>query len=333
MSANNIDSLLIEYNQKRIKAELDAENRKLNIYKVHPKIDEIDSRINQVSIDKAKAILKGIDNLSQFDDEIALLNKQKCDYLRNNHISSDDFEPKYDCKICNDSGYIKNANQKIVMCNCLKQRLLDISYNNSNLVNIKKENFDNFNINIFSDKVDINKYKIKCSPRQNIENIKNASIKFIDNFDSFEEKNLLFTGNTGLGKTYMSNCIANEVLKMGKTVLYQTAPILLETIIDHKFNKYKNHNTDAFYKSVLSTDLLIIDDLGAENSNSLIISELFTLINSRALNLSSKPTKTIISTNLSIEKIFKLYEERIGSRIAGYYNIYRFFGEDLRLHV
>ena len=129
----------------------------------------------------------------------------------------------------------------------------------------------------------------------------------------------------------MSNCIANELLKRGKTVLYQTSPVLLETIIDKKFNKYKNQNSDEFYKNILNVDLLIIDDLGTENANSLTIGELFTIINTRILNLNNKPTKTIISTNLSIEQIFKIYEERIGSRIAGYYNIYQFFGEDLRL--
>ena len=127
----------------------------------------------------------------------------------------------------------------------------------------------------------------------------------------------------------MSNCIAAELLKKGKTVLYQTAPVLLESVIDYKMNKQKNVSTD-FYQSVLEADLLIIDDLGTESLNSMKLSELFTVINTRILNLNNKVTKTIISTNLNINDIFKNYEERIGSRIAGYYDIYYFFGEDLR---
>ena len=159
-----------------------------------------------------------------------------------------------------------------------------------------------------------------------------ASENFIKNFNNPETKNLFFTGNTGLGKTYMTNCIANEILKQGKTVLYQTAPVLLENIIDNKFNKYKTNNTNNdFYYSILDCDLLIIDDLGTESLNSMKLSELFTILNSRSLNLNNKITKTIISTNLSIEKIFSVYEERIGSRIAGFYDIYYFFGDDLRL--
>lgn len=127
----------------------------------------------------------------------------------------------------------------------------------------------------------------------------------------------------------MSNCIAKELLKKGKTVLYQTAPVLLESVIDYKMSKQKNTLEDV-YKSVLESDLLIIDDLGTESLNSMKLSELFTILNTRILNLNNKITKTIISTNLNIKDIFNNYEERIGSRIAGYYDIYYFFGEDLR---
>ena len=127
----------------------------------------------------------------------------------------------------------------------------------------------------------------------------------------------------------MSNCIARELLKKGKTVLYQTAPVLLDTVIDYKLNKQKNYKEDIL-KSVLETDLLIIDDLGTESLNSMKLSELFNIINTRILNLNQKITKTIISTNLNIKDIFNNYEERIGSRIAGYYDIYCFFGDDLR---
>ena len=131
------------------------------------------------------------------------------------------------------------------------------------------------------------------------------------------------------GKTFMSNCIAKELLKKGKTVLYQTAPVLLESVIDYKMSKQKN-TSDNIYQSVLEADLLIIDDLGTESLNSMKLSELFTILNTRILNLNNKTTKTIISTNLNINDIFNNYEERIGSRIAGYYDIYYFFGDDLR---
>ena len=128
----------------------------------------------------------------------------------------------------------------------------------------------------------------------------------------------------------MSNCIAKELLKSGKTVLYETAPFLLESVIDYKMNRQKKDLDDTLYNSIFNVDLLIIDDLGTESLNTMKLSELFTIINTRLLNLNGKVTKTIISTNLDIKDIFNTYEERIGSRIAGYYDIYYFFGDDLR---
>lgn len=127
----------------------------------------------------------------------------------------------------------------------------------------------------------------------------------------------------------MSNCIAESLLRKGKNVLYQTAPVLLENVIDYKMNKQKSLDSN-FYNSILETDLLIIDDLGTENLNSMKLSELFIILNTRLLNSNNKVTKTIISTNLSINDIFRFYEERIGSRIVGNYDIYYFFGDDLR---
>ena len=120
------------------------------------------------------------------------------------------------------------------------------------------------------------------------------------------------------------------MIKKGKNVLYQTAPVLLESVIDYKLNKYKYSNDSDFYKNILESDLLIIDDLGTECINSMKLSELFTILNTRLLNLNNRVTKTIISTNLGINNIFKIYEERIGSRIAGFYDVYYFFGDDIR---
>ena len=131
------------------------------------------------------------------------------------------------------------------------------------------------------------------------------------------------------GKTFMSNCIAKELLKKGKTVLYQTAPVLLESVIDYKMNKQKNLY-DNIYDSILTTDLLIIDDLGTETVNTMKISELFTILNTRILNFNNKVTKTIISTNLSLRNLYSTYDERIVSRIVGNYDICYFFGDDIR---
>lgn len=331
MSNKILNNLLKEYAQKKLRAELDLEDRKDSLYLSIPRLKEIEDELNNYAINTAKSFLKnGTSSLEDLYSKIDLLKNERSQILKNNNLSEDYLRPIYECKICNDTGYISHDNYKTEFCNCLKQKLLNISYNKSNISGLDKENFNTFNENLFSDDVDLSKYKLNISPRKNMVNIKNKCIDFVNNFENLDQKNLLFTGNTGLGKTFMSNCIANELLKKGKTVLYQTAPVLLETIIDNKMNKQKSNKIDDFYKNVLDVDLLIIDDLGTECINSMKLSELFTIINTRLLNLNSKPTKTIISTNLSLNNIFSNYEERIGSRIAGFYDIYYFFGDDIR---
>jgi DNA replication protein DnaC len=331
MSSEILTDLLSEYEQKKHNAELDLEKRKKELYIKIPRLQEIENELNAFAINTAKCILNGssvsLDSLSQKASE---LKKEKEKILLENNINTDYLEPFYNCKMCKDTGYIHMDGKGSVLCPCLKQKLLDIAYNKSNISNLDKENFNAFDPTIFSDKIDKEKFKVNISPRDNILAIKQKSIEFVENFDNSNYKNLLFTGNTGLGKTFISNCIANELIKKGKNVLYQTAPVLLENVIDYKMNKYKNSNQSNFYKNVLEADLLIIDDLGTECINSMKLSELFTILNTRLLNLNNKITKTIISTNLGINNIFKNYEERIGSRIAGFYDIYYFFGDDLR---
>lgn len=331
MSSEILSALLLEYDQKKRRAELDLEKRKETLYKQIPRLQEIENELNSFAIYTAKKILTGSpSSLEVLDKKVTELKKEKENLLEKNQIPTSFLEPYYECIICKDTGYIQLENAASNMCSCLKQKLLDVSYNKSNISNLTKENFDAFNPNLFSDTPEPEKYKVNISPRKNMIMIKSKCLEFIESFDNPETHNLLFTGNPGLGKTFMSNCIANELIKKGKNVLYQTAPVLIETVIDNKMSKYKNSSQDDFYKNVLEADLLIIDDLGTECLNSMKLSELFTILNTRLLNLNNKTTKTIISTNLNINNIFKSYEERIGSRIAGFYDIYYFFGDDLR---
>ena len=149
----------------------------------------------------AKNILNNISKPDSVDNlklKIANLKKEKEAILIQNGYSLDYLKPFYDCKICNDTGFILDKNYKTTMCNCLKQKLLNVAFNKSNISNIDKENFNKFNELIFSDEVDLAKYRFNISPRRNILNIKNKSIEFVNNFDNPDYKNLLFVGSTGL---------------------------------------------------------------------------------------------------------------------------------------
>ncbi len=325
---NNLKILLNEYEQKRYKKIHDFENFKSELYKEIPRLKEIDKELSHMAIKNTKLLINNPDQsiITQMENIINNLIKEKKNLLNSVNISIESFGPKYDCNICHDTGYY-SENNRTIMCNCLKQKLLDIEYNQANMSNLKKETFDNFNLAYYSDKPDKEKYNSDISPRDNILMIKNVAINFINNFDNPNEKNLLFSGNTGLGKTFLSSCIANEILKKGKTVLYQTAPMMLDNIIDFRFGK--KTEVSNLYDTIINTDLLVIDDLGTEYMNNIKFTELFNIINTRILT-SDKNTKTIISTNLNINNLLSTYDERIMSRLIGSYNICRFFGEDIR---
>ncbi|MBO5348625.1 MAG: ATP-binding protein [Clostridia bacterium] len=328
MNTTILKSLLIMYENKRNKKIDEAENRKKELYENNPKFSEIDDQLSRLSISASKNLINSnnfeyLDNLRK---EIEKLKKEKKELLLSITNDENYLLPVYDCKLCNDTGYITD-NYNTKMCNCLKQQLFNIEYNKSNTFSIENHKFENFLSTFYSENVDKEKYNSDISPRDNIEIIKKISLNFIENFDNPDEKNLLFTGNTGLGKTFISGCIANELLKKGKNVLYQTAPVMLDTVINYRFGKADS----SIYNSLLDVDLLIIDDLGTECMNSMKFSELFNIINTRLLNQNNKITKTIISTNLNIQNLFKNYDERIVSRLIGNYNICRFFGDDIRL--
>ena len=327
MNNTNLKKLLNEYERKRIQEENDLQYRKNELYNSYPRLQEIDNELSSLAISTAKELIKKNNKeiLNNLNTSIENLKNEKKDLLFSIGKDYSYLTPNYECPLCKDTGYITN-NYETKMCNCLKQKLFNIEYNKSNFSNLENQNFSTFDSTVYSSIVDKVKFGSDKSPRENIEIIKQISLNFINNFDDLNEKNLLFTGNTGLGKTFLSSCIANEILKKQKTVLYQTAPIMLDSIIDYRFGK----NSTNIYNNILDVDLLIIDDLGTECINNMKFTELFNIINTRLLNQNNKATKTIISTNLSIQNLFNSYDERMVSRLIGNYNICRFYGEDLR---
>lgn len=328
-----LKQILNEYEIKRNKAIQEASRRKQSLLEVNPRLAEIESEISKISIETAKSII-----IANNEDKEKLLNelkkksnnliKEKTKFLKDLSKTTEFFDPNFECKICKDTGFIQK-NEKSVMCNCLKQKIYDVAYNKSNIGNLEHENFSTFNIRLFSDKPNKDRFKSDISPRENMSLLKEKAMNFIENFDDPLEKNLIFTGGTGLGKTFLTNCIANEILKEGKTVLYQTAPVMFDEILDEKFGK--DNAISNLRENILNVDLLIIDDLGTEKFSDSKIEELFIIINTRLLNQNHKITKTIISTNLTIDELVSIYTMRIGSRLAGSYRFLRFLGDDVRI--
>ncbi len=331
MDQSLLNQILHEYELKREKAYREAEERKNELIRINPKLAEIEKQISSNAIKISKEILSS-DNKTALINDLKKQNnkliKEKNTFIKELTQTNNYLYPHFDCKMCKDTGYILKDGIS-TFCSCLKQRMYDIAYNKSNMGNLERENFSNFDLRFFSGSQNVEKYKSDLSPRENIQILREKAYSFIENFDNPDEKNLVFSGNTGTGKTFLTNCIASELLKNGKTVLYQTAPVMFDEIINEKFEK--NESSFNLFENILNVDLLIIDDLGAEKISDTKITDLFTIINTRLLNQNHKITKTIISTNLTIDELFKTYTSRIGSRLAGNYRFLRFYGDDLRL--
>ena len=322
-----IKQLLTEYEQTRLQNIKDLDNRKKEIYSKNPRLEEIEKELNLASISIAKSALLKNSNIVSLQKKIEKLKAERNQLLKQLGIDLSYLSLQYKCKLCKDTGYVFN-NSQTTMCTCLKQKIFNEEYNKANIGNLSKDTFENFNIKLFSDEVNPDKYGSNISPRENIEDIKKSCLKFVQNFDDPNKKNLLFSGSTGLGKTYLSNAIVSKLLEQGYTVLYQTAPVMLDTLISKLFK-----NDSSFSDNLLNVDLLVIDDLGTETMNSMKFTELYKIINTRLLNQNGKITKTIISTNLDLQGLYHTYDERLVSRFIGHYDIYRFFGDDIRFKI
>ena len=201
MADEILNSLLKEYSQKKLQAELDLEKRKEELYNSIPRLRQIEDDLNNFAISTAKNILKNgssPEEEQELKNKVELLKAEKARILAELNLPDNYLQPFYSCSICKDTGYVSNGGYNMVMCSCLKQKLLDYSFNKSNMSNLNKENFSTFNPNMFSDEVDIAKFHFNISPRTNILNIKNKCVQFVENFEDSTQKNLLFTGNTGL---------------------------------------------------------------------------------------------------------------------------------------
>jgi len=304
-------------NLRRKNADI-HEKRVEEINKIVPEIREIDGLIRDIALRAAIEQIKNPNQDKSFEEseKIYKLKLKKMDFLEKKGYPRDYLEEIYTCKDCHDTG-INEDNEK---CHCLKKLIVSELYDMSSIsYMLDKENFDKFDLNVFSEKV---YEKFNMSPRENMKSILALSKNFIKTFDDKNDLNLLLWGPTGQGKTFLLNCIAAELINKDALVIYQTAYEILKTIEDRKF---KNMDDDK-YNLYFESDLLIVDDLGIEFVNSFTTSEIFNIINTRLL----RGKKTLISTNLSPKELSETYTDRVFSRVFQKFVPIRFFGPDLR---
>lgn len=318
------NQILREYDNRRFKNKHALDKRLEEAYLAIPELKALDEEIIKISAQSGRMALYGDDNaLKDLKEITSALKARQIELLIENDIPADYLDMQYQCIKCKDTGYIGNDK-----CSCFKQAISDLLYSGSNIKTIlTSENFSKFSFHYYSD--DYIDETLGLSPLTNMQKVVAGCKSFIRHFNKSHD-NLLLLGNTGVGKTFLANCIAKELLDRGYTVIYLTAFRLFDILEKYKFGKdedsaYEASNQFAYF---LSCDLLIIDDLGTELNNAFTNSQLYLIINERLLRQKS----TVISTNLSLTNINTSYGERVFSRIASSYSVHRIIGEDIRLH-
>ena len=321
MALNNMqyDEILRCYDARQLRNKdiLDARTRE--VYERSPELLQIDHSIAECSVDSARKLFDGDkDAIDSLKKQIAALRLRKSQILTDLGYPADYLQPVYSCPDCKDTGYIDGKR-----CHCFTQQAIDVIYTQSNIKDIlATENFDNFSFAYYS--------TVEVNPATGLTALETAKAayntcqKFIENFDT-SFSNLLFYGDTGTGKTYLSNCVAKELLDKGHSVIYFTAFQLFDILSKGIFDK--DNKAIAAHQNIFDCDLLIIDDLGTELANSFTTSQLFLCLNERILRKKS----TIISTNLNMGQIADIYSERVLSRISSCYTIIKMFGDDIRM--
>lgn len=323
MGLNNseYEAILRDYDERRTQNSYELAQRRKEVYAAIPVMNELDERIAAGSVNAAILALRGEENaIADNRRAIDLIISQKKQLMKQAGFPEDYLELKYTCPICKDTGKVDGA-----PCYCFKQAVIDRYYLDAGRkALLEKENFSTFNLNVYSnDAID---EATGATYREIAADAYSKAHSYALHFAE-TKRNLLISGSTGVGKSFLSNCIAKALMNAGYTVLYLSAFRLFEIFEKYRFgNKEDSQKADKDFEMILDCDLLIIDDLGSEIGNTYTNSQLFLCMEER--QLSGKPI--LISTNLNMNEISARYSERIASRMFTNYQYITLMGDDLR---
>lgn len=310
------------YEERRKRSRSIDRMRHEEVYAKIPRIEEINKIFTQNSLEMARlAITLNKDDLEQklesYRVQTEELNREKTRLLTENGYPENYLEPVYSCPICKDTGI-----DGMKKCSCFNKTVIRQNYISSGVKDIlMKENFDTFSLDIYPDEPFSGQRR---TPYENaaytLKKVKEAISKCPD-----KPCNLVFSGKSGVGKTFFCNCTAKALLDKGLSLHYTSAFKMFNDISQQHFNR-NSENVDI--EMILDSDLLVIDDLGAEIINSVSKAYLVDIIDQRI----RRGRSTVISTNFSIDEIFNEYTERVGSRFAQHYIFLPLYCKDLRMY-
>jgi DNA replication protein DnaC len=304
--------------------EAEVLRRRTEIFARIPSIMEAEAEITRLMTSVASEALKsGADAgraVESAKSKCEILLKKRSELLRSAGYPENYIDEIYSCHKCRDTGYILGK-----PCDCLKELYKAEAVRElSSMLNISGQCFENFDLNYYSDTYDPTYLD---TPRKVMSTTFGICREYAKDFGN-NSVNLLFRGNTGLGKTFLSASIARVVSEKGFSVVYDTIVSVIEVFEMQKFDRSGDNAEDVSsrIRRYLDCDLLILDDLGTEMSTAFTVSAIYSLINSRLIS----GGKTIISTNLSEDELKRRYTPQIASRLEGEYVLLKFAGRDIR---
>lgn len=319
------NTIMRDYQRQQAAGRQQQADRTQEIYERFPEFSEIDGQIASASTACARALL--LDEpasdqavIDRLRNQIAALSARRGQILKENGYPEDYLQVQYKCPDCQDTGYIGTEK-----CHCFRQAIIDLLYMQSNLrENLETENFGAFTLDYYSEQ--ITDPVTGLTAWQTAKRTSDECRRFVRDFDHKFE-NIFLYGDTGLGKTFLSHCIARELLDSTHSVIYFSAFRLFELFADSAFGRADSEQQGELEQHIFDCDFLIIDDLGTELVNSFVSSQLFLVLNERILRRKS----TLISTNLALGTFADTYSERVFSRISSNYLMLKLIGDDIRI--
>ncbi len=341
-------SIKDELSARREQAQRKAAQQQTAAWAANPELKQVEAIMNAIHIRKSYLRLR-MALPKAIETKMATLAPELCDadpavldraleklalrrktLLQTLGVGEVGFAPVYTCSICGDTGRLP-ADQGGGVCHCYRILLAEKLREKANLP-AGKVTFDQFNPAFYPDTPDQQQYGIALSPRAHMINVKARCEQFVANFHCPEAPNLLFIGGSGVGKTFLSNCIASSLLDQGVPALYMPVSMLFKPFSAAAFASEEEKEMLWHLKNmILNVELLIIDDLGTEKQTATRYEEILEILNTREINGRHKSCKTIITTNMTPRNLFDTYGERVASRILGAFDLLRFCGEDIRL--
>lgn len=329
LTKQQYDSIMKEYELVQTRNRHLLKARENEIYTAIPEYQKLVESTGSLSVSFVRRLLENdsttVPNQS-IRGSLHDISGRKKALLKQHGYPEDYLEPIYDCPDCRDTGYMP----AVVMdhtddftastgrkCHCLRQKEISLLYEQSNIQEIiEKENFSTLSFEYY-----------EGEDRKRFQEAVRISLDFVQNFEQ-DYHNLFFYGTVGTGKSFLSGCIARELLQNGKSVIYFSSCGLFDTLARYSFDARSKEALYNFYQDLYNCDLVIIDDLGTEVTNSFVTSQLFGCLNERSLRRKA----TIISTNLSLEELRDRYSDRIFSRITSNFTICKLSGPDIRIY-